>query len=157
MIYGQTVLTQPPKPKRKVFVSYYHADDQAYRDAFEKAFGHIFISKSVQPENIKTDLSTDYIKSLIHDGYISDCTVLIVLIGPNTYGRKHVDWEVSGALNYKVGDGYAGLFGILLPTFQLQPENRYNYADMLTSIFGVQSVLQKQTSPILSKRHIKIV
>ncbi|NJK91958.1 MAG: hypothetical protein HC904_09095 [Blastochloris sp.] len=75
MIYGNTLLTQQPKPRRKVFVSYYHADDQACRDAFEKAFGHLFISKSVQPENNETDLSTDYVKSLIQDGYISDTTV----------------------------------------------------------------------------------
>ncbi|NJK91959.1 MAG: hypothetical protein HC904_09100 [Blastochloris sp.] len=50
---------------------------------------------------------------------------MIVLIGPNTYGRKHVDWEISAALNYKVGDGYAGLFGILLPTFPILPGNSY--------------------------------
>lgn len=26
-----------------------------------------------------------------------------------------MDWEISGALNYKVGDHYAGLLGIVLP------------------------------------------
>jgi hypothetical protein len=30
--------------RRKVFVSYYHNADQAYRDYFERAFGHLFIS-----------------------------------------------------------------------------------------------------------------
>ena len=35
----------------KVFVSYYHANDQAYRDAFERVFAttfSVFISMSVQ-------------------------------------------------------------------------------------------------------------
>ncbi len=101
--------------------------DQPYRNALETGFGHLFISKSVDPNNITSDLSTEYIKHLIQDGYISDCTVLIVLISQHTRGRKHVDWEISAALDYKVGDGYAGLVGILLPTFPLLPNDSYNY------------------------------
>src|SRR5699024_7885297 len=38
-----------------------------------------------------------------------------VLIGPNTKHRKHIDWEISGALNPKVGDKCAGILGIKLP------------------------------------------
>jgi MTH538 TIR-like domain (DUF1863) len=125
-----TLLDPLAKPKRSVFVSYYHADDQAYRNILETWFGHLFISKSVDPSNIMSDLSTEYIKHLIQDGYISDCTVLIVLISQHTRGRKHVDWEISAALNYKVGDGYAGLVGILLPTFQLLTNGRYQYDDI---------------------------
>jgi hypothetical protein len=47
---------------------------------------------------------------------LCDTTVLVVLIGPKTKYRKHVDWEISGALNLKVGDKFAGLLGIKLPT-----------------------------------------
>lgn len=115
--------------RHKVFVSYYHKDDQAYRDAFERAFGHLFISKSVQPGDIVTDVSTEYIKRLIQEEYISDASVVIVLVGAKTRCRKHVDWEISAGLNKKVG-GYSGLLGILLPTFPLQPGDRYNYADL---------------------------
>ena len=54
---------------------------------------------------------------------------MIVLVGPNTKGRKHVDWEISAALNRKVG-GYSGLIGILLPEFPLTSEGKYYYDDL---------------------------
>lgn len=34
---------------------------------------------------------------------IEDSSVLVVLAGPYTWGRKHADWEISAALNKKVG------------------------------------------------------
>jgi hypothetical protein len=40
--------------------------------------------------------------------------VVVVLVGPRTYCRKHVDWEIAAGLNKKVG-GYSGLLGIWLP------------------------------------------
>lgn len=104
--------------RRKVFISYYHKDDQQYRDTLEKHFGHLFISKSVQPGDINTDVSTDYIKALIQRGYLSDASVLIVLVGPKTLCRKHVDWEISAALSSKIG-GNSGVAAILLPELQL--------------------------------------
>lgn len=115
--------------RHKIFVSYYHKADQGYRDAFERAFGHLFISKSVKPGDISTDVSTDYIKRLILEGYITDASVVVVLVGSKTRCRKHVDWEISAGLNKKVG-GYSGLLGIFLPTFPLQPGNRYDPDDL---------------------------
>ena len=53
---------------------------------------------------------------LIQKEYLHDTTVLIVLIGKKTKCRKHVDWEISGALDYKVGDRHAALLGLFLPT-----------------------------------------
>lgn len=102
--------------KRKTFLSYYHKDDQAYKQYFENLFGDLIVNKSVQDGDIKSDNSDDYIKKLIQDGYLSDTTVLVILLGKNTKHRKHVDWEISGALNYKVGDHYAGILGVVLPT-----------------------------------------
>ncbi|MBE5090631.1 hypothetical protein CON43_01175 [Bacillus cereus] len=115
--------------KHKTFISYYHRDDQYYKNEFEKLFGHLFINKSVLDGEINTDLSTNYIKRLIQTGYITDTSVLIVLIGPNTHCRKHVDWEISAALNKKIG-GYSGLIGILLPEFPLTQEGKYFYKDI---------------------------
>jgi hypothetical protein len=114
--------------KTKTFVSYYHKEDQAYKNAFENAFKHLFINKSVAQGDIDTDLSTDYIKRLIQKDYITDSSVLVVLVGTKTYCRKHVDWELSAALNSKVG-GPSGLMGILLPTFPLV-NNTYKYDDL---------------------------
>lgn len=109
-----------------MFVSYYHHDDQAYRDEFEYRFNNLFISKSVQPGDIATDLSTEYIKRLIQEGYITDSSVVLVLVGPNTRCRKHVDWEISAGLNCKL-NGRSGLLGILLPSFPLTSDGKYYY------------------------------
>jgi hypothetical protein len=102
--------------KRKVFVSYYHHDDQDYRERFENLFGDLVVSKSVNDGDIDSDNSAGYIKELIQKEYLLDTTVLIVLIGAKTRHRKHVDWELAGALNYKVGDKYAGVLGLFLPS-----------------------------------------
>jgi len=115
--------------RHKVFISYYHRDDQYYRNRFEQLFGHLFTNKSVELGDIDTDLSTEYIKRLVQQGYISDTSVIVVLVGRNTYGRKHVDWEISAALNKKVG-GYSGLLGILLPEFQMTPDDKFMYDDI---------------------------
>lgn len=101
---------------RKTFISYYHNDDQDSRTKFENLFGDLIVSKSVEDGDIDSDNSDVYIKQLIQKEYLSDTTVLVVLIGPKTKCRMHVDWEISGALNRKVGDSHAGLLGILLPS-----------------------------------------
>lgn len=113
----------------KVFISFYHEDDESYKNAFETSFGDLFIIKSVQEGDIDSDNSDEYIKRLIQEDYISDSSVLIVLVGPNSKGRKHIDWEISAALNKKVG-GHSGLIGILLPEFPLTSEGKYYYDDL---------------------------
>lgn len=115
--------------RHKNFISYYHQDDEPYRIAFEKAFSSIFINKSVRSGDIDPDNSSEYVKRLISEGYITDASVVTVLIGPNTRKRKHVDWEISAALNKKVG-GYSGLIGILLPSVSLLPNGNYRYEDL---------------------------
>jgi hypothetical protein len=112
--YGATKL---PKniTKRKTFLSYYNKDEQ-YKKYYENLFGDLIVNKSVQDGDIDSDNSVGYIKQLIQKHYLSETTVLVVLLGKKTKHRKYVDWEISGALNYKVGDHYAGLLGIVLPT-----------------------------------------
>ena len=114
--------------RHKVFISYYHKD-QYYKDEFESSFDNIFINKSVGDGEINTDVSTEYIKRLIQENYISDSSVIVILIGPKTHCRKHVDWEISAGLSKKVG-GYSGLIGILLPNFPFTPEGKYHYKDI---------------------------
>lgn len=101
--------------KHKVFVSYYHFDDQYYRDRFEQLFGDLIVSKSVNDGDIDAQNSHDYVKKLIQNEYLHDTTLIIVLVGPKTKCRMHVDWEISGALNYKVGDRHAALLALKLP------------------------------------------
>ncbi len=115
--------------KHKVFISYYPHADQGYRNAFERIFGHLFISKSVEPGFVTSDLGADYIERLIREGYITERSVVIVLVGPKTYGRRNVDWEISAGLNKKAG-GYSGLIGILLPEFPLQQFGNYLDKDL---------------------------
>ena len=115
--------------RHKVFLSYYHDNDQFYKNEFERLFGHLFINKSVGKGEIDSDLSDEYIKRLIQKGYITDTSVFIVLVGPKTYCRKHVDWEISAAISQKVG-GYSGILGILLPTFSIYPNDVYYYKDL---------------------------
>lgn len=101
--------------KRKTFISYYHYEDQNYKERFKNLFGDLVTHKSVEDGDIDSDNSDGYIKQLIHQGYLADTTVLVVLIGVNTKHRKHIDWEISGALNLKVGDKCSGILGLKLP------------------------------------------
>lgn len=102
--------------KRNVFVSYYHNDNQIKRQEFDNLFGDLIINQSVMLDEIDGENSDDYIHRLINQGYMKDTTVLTVLLGPNTKCRMHVDWEIGGALNVRVGGRYAGLLGIRLPS-----------------------------------------
>lgn len=105
--------------RRKVFVSYHHANDQLYRNAFENFFAinhGIFISKSVQIGDIDIGNNTDTIRQKIRDEYLSDSTVTVVLIGKETWQRKHVDWEISSSIRETKNSTRSGLLGITLPT-----------------------------------------
>jgi hypothetical protein len=81
--------------KHKVFVSYYHNDDEKWRNKFDSLFEDIIVPKSVKPDDIDSDNSDEYVKQLIRDNYIIDSSVIVVLIGEKTWGRKHIDWEME--------------------------------------------------------------
>ena len=94
----------------KVFISYHHGKDQAYKEELV-TFGEqnrIFIDRSVDTVDISDGLSDEYIREIIRDGYLRDSTVTIVLVGTETRCRKHVDWEIyssmyDGKVNRKSG------------------------------------------------------
>lgn len=102
--------------RHKTFVSYYHYDDQEYKEKFTNKFNDLIIAKSVNDGDIDSDNSDEYIKKLIQQNHLEDTTVLVVLLGPNTKHRKHIDWEISGALNIKVGEKYSAILGLKLPS-----------------------------------------
>ena len=107
--------------RHKVFVSYYHDEDQAYRECFEELFSDIYdiyVPKSVERGDIDdTRRSTDQIRQIIRDDHLRDSTVTIVLVGAHTWRRKFVDWEIGSSIRQTQDDPRSGLLGILLPTF----------------------------------------
>jgi len=115
--------------EHKVFISYYHEEDQRYKNYIDTHLSAGIINKSVQSGDINTDNSDEYIKRLIREDYISDASVVIVLIGPKTKTRKHVDWEIYAGLRASL-NGSAGLLGIMLPELKVSSDGKYFYDDM---------------------------
>ena len=106
--------------RHKVFVSYHHDNDQVYRNQFEELFSDIFdimVSKSVQIGDLDPNLNTDTIRQKIRDEYLRDSTVTVVLIGAETWQRKHVDWEIGASIRQTQYNPRSGLLGIVLPTY----------------------------------------
>lgn len=101
--------------KHNVFVSYHHDNDQYYRNEFEKLFVNhydIMVSKSVQIGDIDSNLNTETIRQKIRDEYLRDSTVTVVLIGTQTWQRKHVDWEIASSIRDTKLNPRSGLLGI---------------------------------------------
>lgn len=97
--------------KPRIFVSYYHDEDQAWADRLSTLFHDTF--------NVVTDRSlespvdsdaNDYIRRFIREQNITGTSVTVVLCGPNTWKRKWVDWEIQMTLNKE-----HGLLGVVLP------------------------------------------
>ena len=102
-------------PKHKVFVSFHH-DDQYYKDKFIEWMEDDIVDQSVEDGDIDdSNLSTDTIRQKIRDVFIRDATVTVVLIGPCTWQRKHIDWEIGSSLRRTRMNSLCGLLGIILP------------------------------------------
>ncbi len=94
----------------KVFISYHHGNDQLYKELLLEINRDIpiFIDASVDTGDISDSLDDAAIREKIRDEYLKDSTVTIVLVGLETKGRKHVDWEIyssmfDGKVNKKSG------------------------------------------------------
>lgn len=107
--------------RHRVFVSYYHDEDQDYRELFEHWFSDIYdiyVSESVGMGDIEDmNLSTERIHQIIRDEYLRDSTVPVVLVGAHTWQRKFVDWEIGSSIRDTQYNPRSGLLGILLPTY----------------------------------------
>ena len=100
-----------PIPKRRVFVSYHHDNDESYYDLFAVWFASI--SDVVTDRSLDRRVDTDdpeYTMRRIREGHLRGSSCTIVLCGLQTYQRKYVDWEICASLNQE-----AGLLGVLLP------------------------------------------
>ena len=110
------------------FISFHHTDER-YRSDFETTFAdlyHIFISKAVSFGDIEPNLNTDTIRRRIREEYLRDSTVTVVLVGPETWKRKHVDWEISASIRETRLSPRSGLLGILLPNYPRASMNKYD-------------------------------
>lgn len=114
--------------RHRVFISYYHHDDQRYKDYLIKMqefnietmqMQSIFEDFSVHEKEIDdAGLSSEQIRCIIRDEYIKDATVLILLCGENTNKRKHIDWELHAAMYDSPANRQMGIIVINLPTIK---------------------------------------
>ena len=115
-------------PRHRVFISYYH-EDQAYKDWFVEEMGDDIVDESVEDGDIDDEnLTTETIRQYIRDDFIRDATVTVVLIGPCTWQRKHVDWEIGSSLRKTKRNSRCGMLGILLPDHPDQGRKQYYFS-----------------------------
>lgn len=110
-LLGSGLRIQTPV-KHKVFVSYHHHGDQAFYDAFSRAYHDTYdvIHDNSLERQIDSD-NVDYVMGQIRENFITGSSCTIVLVGKDTWGRKYVDWEIKATL-----DKRHGLIGVHLPT-----------------------------------------
>ena len=119
-------MNQPGLPK--VFISYFHSDDEIYKNRLVQSLESKFIDLSVSPGDIHdANLPLAEIRRRIRNNHIAGAEVTIVLIGSCTWQRKQVDWEISASLIHRKNNPRCGLLGLLLPNhpdFQKKPSSR---------------------------------
>ena len=111
--------------RHKVFVSFHH-EDQVYKDLFVRMMGDDIVDKSVEDGDIDPNIKIATTRQKIRDDFIADATVTIVLVGPCTWQRKHVDWEIGSSLKKTRKNPRCGLLGILLPNHPDFEEENYD-------------------------------
>ncbi|HZH77854.1 MAG TPA: TIR domain-containing protein [Archangium sp.] len=106
--------------RHKVFASYHHANDQNYKNIFDQRFSgtyDILVRGSVQLGDIDPNIHTETVRRTIRDEHLADSSVTVVLVGTQTWQRKHVDWEIYASLRDTPNSPRSGLVGILLPSY----------------------------------------
>lgn len=91
--------------KHKIFVSYHHHVDQAYYDAFSKAFHDTYdvIYDNSLERRIDSD-DVNYVMRRIKENHITGTSCTVVLVGAETPKRKYVDWEIFATLEKSRSD-----------------------------------------------------
>lgn len=117
----------PQTKRHKVFISYYHQDDQEWKNRFLTMMGDRIVDRSVDIGDI-IDVSAPTADTLrqIRERHISEATVTVVLIGLCTWQRKYVDWEIGATLRDTDMNPRCGLLGILLPSHPDYRKPGYN-------------------------------
>ena len=119
------VIIQPKRPR--IFVSYQHSSDQYYYNLFSQTFHDAY--ETIYDNSLRDEIDSDdndYIIQRIRDEFITGTSCTIVLVGPTSYQRKYIDWEIKATL-----DKEHGLIGIQLPHVPLQLNNTVIVPDRL--------------------------
>lgn len=102
----------------RVFISYHHKNDQWYKEELIR-WGErngVFIDDSVHTGDIPDDWDDERIRVEIRDNYLRTTTVTILLVGTQTWARKHVDWELYSSMRDSENNPKSGLVVIMLPS-----------------------------------------
>ncbi len=109
----------------RIFISYHHtAEDRKYKTYFDEIFEEYAVSRHVDIDD--SNMNTETVMQHIRDEYLRDSTVTIVLLGPETWKRKFVDWEIAASIRNTEKNPRSGLLGILLPNYPSYEKNQYN-------------------------------
>jgi MTH538 TIR-like domain (DUF1863) len=102
----------------KVFISYHHANDQWAKNQLQQwaAQYDLFIDVSVDTNDVNDSIPTESIRRIIRDDYLRDSSVTIVLVGTETKGRKHVDWEIYSSMYDGAVNRQSGILVVQLPS-----------------------------------------
>ena len=115
-------------PRHKTFISF-HEKDKRYRDLLVRMLDDNVVDKSVHDEDIDdANRKTETVRQIIRDNFIADASVALVLIGPETWQRKHVDWEIGSSIRATKKNPRCGLLGILLPNHPNYNDDTYDSA-----------------------------
>lgn len=143
-------------PRHKVFISYYHEDDQWYKNMLLKLndYYNMFDDYSVHEDEIDdTGMTSEQIRREIRDNYIQDATVLVLLCGENTKRRKHIDWEIHAAMYDSDTNPKMGILVINLPTITSE-QSMIAYGseeENLMAPYGTWTPLDKSKSSLEDK------
>jgi MTH538 TIR-like domain (DUF1863) len=113
--------------QRRVFISYHHAGDKAYYDAFSNAFSENY--QVIQDNSVERAIDSnnaEYVIRKIREEYITGTSCTIVLCGAGTPWRKFVDWEIKATL-----DKEHALIGVNLPTNPITQNQKFTVPDRL--------------------------
>ncbi|KAF3978646.1 MAG: TIR domain-containing protein [Methylococcales symbiont of Iophon sp. n. MRB-2018] len=116
--------------RHNVFISYHHANDENYKNEFERLFSGVYDileTKAVNDGDISPYAGTEATRQKIRDEFIRSASVTVVLIGSETWKRKHVDWEISSSIRDTKLNSRTGLLGIILPTYPRNNAFEYNH------------------------------
>ena len=114
------------KTPHNVFVSFHKRDFKRKQEFVKLMHGRI-IDASVDIGGIlDTGEKTPEVRRIIRDDYIREATVIVVLIGKETWQRKHVDWEIGGCLRCTRSNNRTGLLGFVLPEHPNHGHNEIN-------------------------------